>query len=106
MYRPYIFENGNTLSVTFEADYSNDGNTGLLVRLIPEETGEANADFKVVAPGGRESISLPLTRIRAVRISIDVPDTNGSGRLIVKDGGERVDSRAIQRDTQWTYSVE
>lgn len=105
-----IISEGGSVTVTFEADHSNNGSTGVFFGYVPkgESTGRDTV-FKPVAPGGSHTVesTVPLASdVWSLKIRIDVPDDEGSGRLIVTEDGEERDNSAIRKDVTWTYSVD
>lgn len=103
-----VISEGSAVRVTFKADHSNNGSTGFFFGYVPREgSGEENTAFTPVAPGGADTVESTVpsaSDVWSLKIRIDVPDDEGSGRLIVEEGEERDDS-AIRKDVTWTYAV-
>jgi hypothetical protein len=100
---------GSALEVTFKADHSNNGPAGFFFGYVPRGgSGEEHASFTPVAPGGSHAIESTVpsaSDVWSLRLRIDVPDEQGSGRLVVTENGEESDNAAITKDTSWTYAV-
>ena len=110
MFKGVIAES-SAIQVTFKADHSNNGSTGFFFGYVPKggSRGQEDEQFKPVAPGGAhtvESTVPPAADVWSIKIRIDVPDDEGSGRLIVKTDGKERNNSAIKKDVTWTYSVD
>lgn len=108
MYKGAISE-GSSIQVTFKADHSNNGSTGFFFGYVPKEgSGEENAQFIPVAPGGSETVESTVpsaSDVWALDIRIDVPDDEGSGRLVVLENGDERDNSPVKKDQTWSYRV-
>lgn len=105
-----ILSEASSIQVTFKADHSNSGSTGFFFGYVPRggSRGQEDEQFTAVAPGGTHTVTSTVPAASAVwsaQIRIDVPDDEGSGRLIVKENGTERDNSVIKKDMTWTYSV-
>lgn len=108
MFKGVISEE-SAVRVTFKADHSNNGSTGFFFGYVPRGgSGEENAAFTPVAPGGEDAVESTVpsaSDVWSLKIRIDVPDDEGTGRLIVEADGEEIDNGPIRKDVTWTYAV-
>lgn len=100
---------GSSIQVSFKADHSNNGSSGFFFGYVPKDgSGKENAQFTPVAPGGSETLASTVpsaSDVWSLDIRIDVPDDEGSGRLVVRENGKERESSPIARDETWTYRV-
>ena len=79
---------GSSVEVTFSADFSNAGTSSMLTGYVPDPATPPppGPQFATLAPGTTESHAQnPLAPAFQYKITIDVPDAQGSGHLEVRD---------------------
>ena len=104
-----VLTEDSSVRVTFKADHSNNGSTGFFFGYVPKEgREEETVAFTPVAPGGADTVESTVpaaSTVWSLKIRIDVPDDEGTGRLIVETEGEEIDNSPIKKDVTWTYAV-
>jgi hypothetical protein len=99
---------GSNVIVKFFANHTNNGASSILTGYVPDPNADPppSPQFDTVAPGGSATHSLnPVVRAFQIRITVDVPDDNGSGLLEVSENNTVLDRSPISSDTIWAYTV-
>jgi hypothetical protein len=94
----------NTMAeIKLLADFSNTG-SAVIVAGVGAFGGDAKVQSAVVAPGGSGTLTLKTPTEGILKIFVDFPMDDDSGRVEVKAGAFS-DGDSISGDTIWTYSV-
>lgn len=109
MFKGFVSE-GDSIHVRFQADRENSGSTGFFFGYVPKDGSSAEIDthFEAVAPAGDLTVESAVPSAEdawSMKIRIDVPEAEGSGRLVVTVAGDEQDNRVVSEDVTWTYSV-
>ena len=91
------------VTITFEADVTNGGSTGVIMGVIPV-TIDPIIEF--IAPGAVGKIEIPtLNGARLLKIEVDTPEPLGRGALTVLENNVIKKSRLVPDDTDWVFRI-